>query len=82
MTGKVEFDLLGRPALDRDGLLDDLHLFKAALVAISPTLSWDRLDLVDVEILLIDVEDGDPKGGLVVVPKGDARQSGFAGPDD
>ena len=77
---EAELDLARRLAFDLDGLANDPHVLPAGAVAVLVRVV--RVGLVDVEVLLIDGEDGEAEGDLAVVADGDAGQRRLAGADD
>ena len=79
MAGEEQIDVARLLAFDLDRLPHDLHVLPAVAELVLVRIA--RIQLVDVEVLLIDREDRQAEGDLAVVPDGDARQSRFARSD-
>jgi len=79
VAGEIEFDVARGLALHRQGLVDDPHVLPAAVVAVLAGIF--RVQLVDIEVFLIDREDGDAERDPVVVADGDAGLGRLAGAD-
>ena len=80
VAGELQARPRARLALHRDGLVDHRHRLPMALVVV--VVAVGRVQVVDVEVLLIDVEDGQAEGDLAVVADGDAGQRRLAGADE
>ena len=80
VAGEAQLHALGRGVLDRDVLLDHRHRLEAGAVAVLARRA--RARLVDVEVLLVDREDRQAEGDVLVVADRDARERGLAGADD
>jgi hypothetical protein len=80
VPGEPELHVHSRAVGDRDRLVHDTHglpppgvLVLVGVVGVGP---------VDVEVLLVDREDGQPERDVPVVADGHPRQRGFPGSDD
>jgi hypothetical protein len=79
MTGEEQVDIARLSAFDLDGLPHDPHILPA--VAEPVLVGVARIELVDVEVLLVDREDRQAEGDPSVMPDGDARQGRLARSD-
>ena len=80
VTGEIQLDVPGRAGLHLNALVHDLHRLPAAAVAVLARVGG--VEVVDVEVFLIDREDGQAEGDLVVVAEADAGLGRLAGADD
>ena len=65
-----QVDLDRGPSLDRNRFVDYLHVLPTVAIAVAGRIGG--IGLVDVEIFLIDREDGESPGPALVVPDRDA----------
>src|SRR6202035_4474486 len=79
VPGEFQLDVAGPLASDLDALMHDPHRFPT--VAIAVLIGIGGIELVDVEVFLVDVEDGQPEGDGAVVPDRDSRQRWLARAD-
>ena len=79
MAREGQFDLLRRAAFHGNDLANDAKRLPTILVLVLRGIG--RVQLIDVEVLLVDIEDGEAKGDGSVVPKRDSGQRRFARAD-
>ena len=79
VAGEAQHDVPVRLALHRQPFVDHFHRGPAALVAIGVRMVGGGV--VDIQVLLIHVEDGQAPGGGVVVAEADPGQGGLPRPD-
>ena len=71
MTGKFQVHLNGRSAANPEAFLPQLHLFPPLRSFVLGWIGW--IQLFNVKILLIQTEDGETPGDVLIVSQRDAR---------
>ena len=80
VAGEQQFHRLRKPTAHLDAFADHAHGLPLALVTHFARVV--QVGFVDVQVFLVDGEDGQPESDAAVVPDGNARQCRFARTDD